>query len=1148
MKQCRWLFAFLLAAAFLCLAASAETIFVSTKDELTSAATALAESGGTISLAADFSITNTTMPQTSAKITLDGGGHTLTLTGNLALSGDYDIKNITFCNSGTYRSITCGGHEVHFYDTVNCTKTGSYYPSIMAGFTTAQSFSWGRVVIDGGTWQRVRGGNANSNAGAFVQTCDISITGGIFNEVFQVAGGGNIPSGSRFSAIISGGLFKSGITLYNATGSVNAHTALSIYGGDIDGEISVGGDAAVIDGDVNLWLYDGDFADCTAISGYNGTGDVNVKVKIEEKLASHVYPSTSVSTLPSSLLRTGAADPCLFTFGDTYYLTMTGTSNIALLKSKDISALASLTLSPNIVYRGAQDSNAIDNLGYTELSGTWSPEIHYFTQEEFGQNAGWYMYLALRKKTGDSSDISMVALRSANGITPDGPYVHPTSGETYVSQTILDKNGKPFNEEWGCGMSILRIESGEYAGVYAMWVGEENRGTPAFRQMIWIAKLQSPWQLAGDPAVIMYPTQAWEKLCKGYTNGTYYPEVVEGTTAVYGKDGQIYVVYSGGGYWWTYGIGQMTWNGGDPLSASSWVKYENNPTFACNTANGTHYNGLYLQGAGHATYFTDANGQMYTAYHAYPSDANGDKGENPSRNAYLEPCYIDYSLNNGVNQGVLLVGSGDGKPANPDEAPAVTVTLEGEGTTVLDLCDENAAPVVFVKLEPPLVTATNQADGSILLTMEDHNPAGTTYRILRSVGGGHSYAYPPVAVVSEKQYIDRDVTVGTKYSYLVEPFNENYSTSGWTAAPVTALPAVPVISAKKLTDGGEGISLALDASAPAGATLRAAYRIADGEFTAMSDPTALSDLSRGAWYTVRMESVVNVGGVDYVSAPVEFEFQADLPTLAFSDVSASGFTADFTLPQGATSLVYTCGETAVPLADGNSGNRTEISLTPYTDYTVKIAADVGDIAVETVRTVKTLCAHAWDGGTETLPATYTAAGVLTYTCTVCGETRTEEIPMLVSETYYSEIVYGAQYDAIAARAAGANFVLSSFVKRGYPEGTAVLSLAQEFSESGEYFVYKLVGDFMLATAYSAEGGGLVIDGEDGDVYAVANRALVLYGDTNTDGKLSLSDVLRTMRYLADNTVEADVAAADFNGTASVTLLDCLGILLAVLNK
>ena len=38
-------------------------------------------------------------------------------------------------------------------------------------------------------------------------------------------------------------------------------------------------------------------------------------------------------------------------------------------------------------------------------------------------------------------------------------------------------------------------------------------------------------------------------------------------------------------------------------------------------------------------------------------------------------------------------------------------------------------------------------------------------------------------------------------------------------------------------------------------------------------------------------------------------------------------------------------------------------------------------------------AHQWDGGTVTAPATCTAEGVMTYTCTLCGESKTEAIPM-----------------------------------------------------------------------------------------------------------------------------------------------------------
>lgn len=42
--------------------------------------------------------------------------------------------------------------------------------------------------------------------------------------------------------------------------------------------------------------------------------------------------------------------------------------------------------------------------------------------------------------------------------------------------------------------------------------------------------------------------------------------------------------------------------------------------------------------------------------------------------------------------------------------------------------------------------------------------------------------------------------------------------------------------------------------------------------------------------------------------------------------------------------------------------------------------------------------HTWNAGEITTPATYEAAGVQTYTCTVCGQTKTEEIPQL-THTY-----------------------------------------------------------------------------------------------------------------------------------------------------
>ncbi len=51
---------------------------------------------------------------------------------------------------------------------------------------------------------------------------------------------------------------------------------------------------------------------------------------------------------------------------------------------------------------------------------------------------------------------------------------------------------------------------------------------------------------------------------------------------------------------------------------------------------------------------------------------------------------------------------------------------------------------------------------------------------------------------------------------------------------------------------------------------------------------------------------------------------------------------------------------------------------------------------ELVETGSTIAAkgHSWDDGVETTSATETEEGVMTYTCTVCGETKTESIPAL----------------------------------------------------------------------------------------------------------------------------------------------------------
>ncbi|MCL2164941.1 MAG: cohesin domain-containing protein, partial [Oscillospiraceae bacterium] len=61
--------------------------------------------------------------------------------------------------------------------------------------------------------------------------------------------------------------------------------------------------------------------------------------------------------------------------------------------------------------------------------------------------------------------------------------------------------------------------------------------------------------------------------------------------------------------------------------------------------------------------------------------------------------------------------------------------------------------------------------------------------------------------------------------------------------------------------------------------------------------------------------------------------------------------------------------------------------------------------------------HDWDDGVVTTPPTYTTPGVMTYTCNRCGETRTEEIPILA-------------------------FIYGDVTGQGYVDSTSALALAQ----------------------------------------------------------------------------------------------------------
>ena len=257
----------------------------------------------------------------------------------------------------------------------------------------------------------------------------------------------------------------------------------------------------------------------------------------------------TVETLDTTLLRKSCADPWLFRHDGKFYLTQTGAAKVRVLASDTLAGLAAADCAQSIAYDSAGDPT-VKALGYAGVSGTWSPEIHCFTDADFPGHAGWYMFLALRDSApGDARHVKSVVLKSLSG-KPAGPYGHPVTGEKFASQLVLDKNGQPY-ADWAVGQSALVIRTGAWKGVYALYVTEKGRGTRDFYQEIRIARLKAPWQLATASGIVTVPTQFWETVGASRTayrdpekkkSAPYFPRVVEGATAVYGDKGDVYLI------------------------------------------------------------------------------------------------------------------------------------------------------------------------------------------------------------------------------------------------------------------------------------------------------------------------------------------------------------------------------------------------------------------------------------------------------------------------------------------------------------------------------------------------------------------------------------------------------------------------------
>ena len=416
-----------------------------------------------------------------------------------------------------------------------------------------------------------------------------------------------------------------------------------------------------------------------SIGGYNGLQtDILGRRRGANLLWPGDYENTAYNLAPAevgtlqefvkngTLIRTSVADPCLNYSCGEFFLTMTGATRLAMIRDTDLSHLTTAdhaSSGDNIIYNSTSDPTVAAIFGEgAELDGTWSPEVHYFSEDDCPGCPGWYLVFAIKKKS--TSLIRSVVLKASGTAKPTGPWRNPLTGEENCTQRFLDAAGKPITI-WAIGFSYMRIPTGRYKGIYALWVDETGRGEGYgnFYQRLRIARLLKPWQLGSDAAIITWPTQDWEKVGADETR----PMVVEGATAIYGDHGEIFLTYCGSGYWSDYGLGQLTLkreNGdyADPLQTESWIKYDSNPILSSNPS-------ADLRGAGHMFPFKDDAGNRFLCYHAYPF--NGVEKAS-SRNAYVEPYYIDYNdISPTAPQGRLHFGALD----NGSTAPVSTTNF-----------------------------------------------------------------------------------------------------------------------------------------------------------------------------------------------------------------------------------------------------------------------------------------------------------------------------------------------------------------------------------------------------------------------------------------------------------------------------------------
>jgi len=794
-KFSRFLLLAVLCAALMCLSAfAASVVYVADGGSgngssasvpvgtLTDAFNALGDDGGTVVVCGVCTISEQFVePTHTGKVTITSKygntdyatkkGAAIEFFASYILTGDTEFKNITLrsCNGKTtttypYYSIMARANKITIGSGVvselgdNCDT----HLSLIGGSSAVYKNKTGNVVISSGTWQRVRGGATKS--GGTNYNVNVIINGGTFLEAVVLSSAtasGACSHSGNINATINGGTFVDGVYL-------TAHRV----------------DTDVFTGDATLSINGGTFYESIALSAtglgthncsfdvvlnggeYQHLHEINGGCDLDGTIASSFICGENVDFTASesgevtfkNFLRRNNADPFMFYHDGYYYYTATGAASVSLIKVRNIADIqtvnATKILTPN---------------NYTDL---WSPEIHYFTADEIGEEyAGWYMFVGAKEKDSTGSTASnqrQYVVKCLDGDNLLGRWGDPVTGEANVLRKMTFATGG-YNEDALCGgSSPIRING----KLYLTFVSEEGRGTSEFHQTINITTLETPWNITGTPVEICRPDYDWEK--HGYWYGansdgamTWWPQVVEGASAVYAPTGEVYLMYTGSGYWTTwYALGYLKLVGNDPLKKSSWQK---NPTPVLQREETLTESSI--NGCGHGSYFTDHAGQMWVAYHGYIGVDTSSK-----RFSFVEPIYVTA---NGVT-----IGNGSGHPASLDtvytiNANPVSLSAKTSGfntATARAISDINeGVTILYGPVEDTLsyIVRRDSSTGKLIYGGTDLScvdtgatPGTHTYYIMATKRGNDVISQATVTAVARNNLRFKDVDKNGKFDIV----------------------------------------------------------------------------------------------------------------------------------------------------------------------------------------------------------------------------------------------------------------------------------------------------------------------------------------------------------------------------------------------